>query len=126
MITTLLSVLLRITLIFRYQKSHFRGQKAHLLDHLLRKKDSSPDAQRTMTHPSSVLLVTVVLEEYTLRLKLLKKVSNLKMHDLLKVDSCMRGIRLENTLMTSLPPVNEIDTRLHEKLISVMEQLDSE
>ena len=34
----------------------------------------------------------------------------------------MRGIRLENTLMTSLPPVNEIDTRLHEKLISVMEQ----
>ena len=44
------------------------------------------------------------------------------MHDLLKVDSCLRGVRLENTLISSLPPVNEIDIRLHEKLISVMEQ----
>ena len=44
------------------------------------------------------------------------------MHDLLKVDSCLRGVRLENTLISSLPPVNEIDICLHEKLISVMEQ----
>ena len=44
------------------------------------------------------------------------------MHELLKIDSCLRGVRLENTLISSLPPVNEIDIRLHEKLISVMEQ----
>ena len=61
-------------------------------------------------------------DEYTLRLKLLKKVSNMKMHDLLKVDSCIRGVRVENALMASLPPINEIDHKLHEKLIDTMEQ----
>ena len=62
-------------------------------------------------------------EEYTLRLeKLLKKIHNAKMHDLLKIDSCIRGICFENTLMASLPPVNEIDNKLHEKLIDTMEQ----
>ena len=44
------------------------------------------------------------------------------MHDLLKVDSCIRGVRVENTLMASLPPINEIDHKLHENLINVMEK----
>ena len=44
------------------------------------------------------------------------------MSDLLKIDFCVRGIRLENTLMTSLPPVNEFDQELHEKLIGIMEK----
>ena len=61
-------------------------------------------------------------QEYTLRLKLLKKVSSMKMNDLLKIKSSVCAVRLENTLMTSLPPVNEIDQKLHEKLITVMEQ----
>ena len=61
-------------------------------------------------------------EENTLRLKLLKKIQNAKMHDLLKVESCIRGIRVENTLMASLPPINEIDHKLHENLINVMEK----
>ena len=46
----------------------------------------------------------------------------MKMHDLLKVDSCVRGIRIENTLMASLPPINEIDHKLHENLIDTMEK----
>ena len=57
-----------------------------------------------------------------LRLKLLKKVGTMKMHDLLKVDSCIRGIRLDNTLMASLPSINEIDHKMHEKLIETMEK----
>ena len=44
------------------------------------------------------------------------------MSDRLKMDACIHGIRLENTLMTSLPPVNEIDQKLQEKLITTMEQ----
>ena len=55
-------------------------------------------------------------------MKLIKKVTNAKMQDLLKIDSCIRGSRLENTLMAALPPINEIDQKLHEKLITVMEQ----
>ena len=46
----------------------------------------------------------------------------MKMHDLLKIDSCIRGSRLENTLMAALPPINEIDHKLHEKLIVITEQ----
>ena len=46
----------------------------------------------------------------------------MKMHDLLKVDSCVRGIRIENMLMASLPPINEIDHKLHENLIDTMEK----
>ena len=57
-----------------------------------------------------------------LRLKLLKKIHNAKMHDLLKIDSCIHGICVEYTLIASLPPVNEIDQKLHEKLIETMEQ----
>ena len=33
-----------------------------------------------------------------------------------------RGIRIENTLMASLPPINEIDHKLHENLIDTMEK----
>ena len=55
-------------------------------------------------------------------MKLLKKIQNAKMHDLLKIDSCFRGICQENTLMASLPPVNEIDHNLHEALIETMEE----
>ena len=48
--------------------------------------------------------------------------TNAKMSDLLMMDACIRGIRLENTLMTSLPPVNKIDYDLHENLIVLMEK----
>ena len=54
-------------------------------------------------------------EEYTLRLKLLKKIHNAKM-------IFSRSTRVENTLMASLPPINEIDHKLHEKLIETMEK----
>ena len=46
----------------------------------------------------------------------------MRMHDILKVDSYIRGVRVENTLMASLPPVNEIDHKLHEALIETMEK----
>ena len=46
----------------------------------------------------------------------------MRMHDLLKIDCRIREIRLENTIMAAIPPINEIDHKLHEKLIVIMEQ----
>ena len=86
-------------------------------------KKSSQPCKRSKKYNALIIRTSCSsYEEYTLRLKLTKKIMNAKMHDLLKMDSCFPGIRLENTLMATLPPINEIDMKLHEKLISVMEQ----
>ena len=39
------------------------------------------------------------------------------MSDLLKIDTCICGMHLKNTLMTTQPPVNAINKDLHEKLM---------
>ena len=60
-------------------------------------------------------------DDKAMRLKLIKKITNCKTHDLMKLDSFAAGLKVENALMLTLPPINEIDAKLHQDLITLME-----
>ena len=56
-----------------------------------------------------------------LRIKLMKKVANCKVDELIKCDNFWGGIKLEKNQLATLPPVNEIDTKLNADLVELME-----
>ena len=82
---------------------------------------NEPPAKKTKSKRSkqynSPIVKTVCsnCDENTMRLKLIKKISNAKLPDLLKFDQCIRSIKVENAFLATLPPINEIDKADHEK-----------
>ena len=52
---------------------------------------------------------------------MIKKIYNAKIADLMRLDTCVRGIRVEKALLATLFPMNEIDTKNHANLLTVME-----
>ena len=61
-------------------------------------------------------------DEKEMRFKLIKKITNCKVNDLMKFDNFASGLKVENAMMLTLPPVNEIDSKLHQELLTVMEK----
>ena len=61
-------------------------------------------------------------DDQALRLQLIKKITNAKIMDLMKIDSFMRALKVENALIATLPPPSEINANLQEQLIGLMER----
>ena len=59
--------------------------------------------------------------EKDIRFKLMKKMSTCKTSDLMKFDEFARGIKMENNLLATMPPINEVDLDLHEDMLLLME-----
>ena len=55
--------------------------------------------------------------------KFIKIITNCKVNGLMKFDAFLKGLKVKNTLLAlgTLPPVNEIDVKLHQELLTVME-----
>ena len=40
----------------------------------------------------------------------------------MKFDNVWNGLKVENSMMAPLPPINEVDAKLHQELVTVMEK----
>ena len=57
-----------------------------------------------------------------MRFKIIKKITTCKVTHLHKIDQFRSRLRVENTLMATLPPVGEMDVQLHRDLLTVLQQ----
>ena len=60
-------------------------------------------------------------KEQELRMKLIKKITTCNVADLMKFETFWNGVKIEKSQLATLPPVNEIDHKLHQELITLME-----
>ena len=59
--------------------------------------------------------------EKDLRFKFTKKTIKCNAGDLLKLETFWNGLKVEKAQLATLPPINEIDKKLHQELITLME-----